>query len=241
MKYYGLVWLLVFSSMAMGQSLIHAHNDYQQPEPLRNALRYKVFSVEADVYLYNDKLLVAHDKKELPAAPSLDSLYLQPIIRLFREHGGHISTASLYAPVLMIDIKEKGEAVIQKLLSTLLPYRCVFDRTINKMAVQVVISGDRGPAYLWPLSAPMLFFDGRPNEVYNKAMLERVAFISDSYANYHNNANDIKQAAGKIHSMNKLFRLWGYPDTVTMWQQMQQCGVDILNTDKVAECRQLFN
>ena len=86
MKYCGLLLFLFLSSIAIGQPLIHAHNDYQQAAPLTNALRYKVFSIEADVYLYNNKLVVAHDKKELPMAPTLDSLYLQPIVALFAKH-----------------------------------------------------------------------------------------------------------------------------------------------------------
>ncbi len=240
MKYYGLLLLIILSSVAVGQPFIHAHNDYQQAEPLTNALRFKVFSIEADVYLYNDKLVVAHDRKELPTAPALDSLYLQPIVALFAKHNGRISSDTSYAPVLMIDIKENGEAVLVKLLSMLQPHGSVFDRTVNKQAVQMVISGDRGPVTAWSSFAPMLFFDGRPYEKYDSTTLQRVAFISDSYFNYRTNPANITKAAAAVHSKQKLFRLWGYVDTAAMWQQMLQLGVDILNTDKVAECRKRF-
>ncbi len=240
MKYCGLLLLIFFSSVAIGQPLIHAHNDYQQAAPLTNALRYKVFSIEADVYLYNNKLLVAHSTKELPAAPTLDSIYLQPIAELFATHNGRISNDTSYAPILMIDIKENGEAVLAKLLSMLQPHRSVFDQTINKQAVQIVISGDRGPITAWNSYAPMLFFDGRPYEVYDSTTLQRVAFISDGYANYKDNTKGIEQAAAAIHAKQKLFRLWGYADTPAGWQQVLQWGVDIVNTDKVAECREHF-
>ena len=240
MRYYWLLFLIFLSSIAFGQPFIHAHNDYQQAAPLTNALQYKVFSIEADVYLYNGKLVVAHDRKELPAAPSLDSLYLQPIVALFAKHGGRINSESNYAPILMIDTKENGAVVLAKLLSMLQVYRSVFDRTVNKLAVQIVISGDRGPITAWSSYAPILFFDGRPYEVYDAATLERVAFISDGYANYKNNTNGIEQAASAIHSKQKLFRLWGYADTLNMWQQVLQWGVDILNTDRVEECRERF-
>lgn len=244
MKYCGLLLFIFLSSIAIGQPLIHAHNDYQQAAPLTNALRHKVFSIEADVYLYNNKLVVAHDlptgrqAKELPAAPTLDSLYLQPIVALFAKHNGRISSDSNYAPILMIDIKENGAAVLAKLLSMLHLYRSVFDRTVNKQAVQIVISGDRGPIAAWSSYAPMLFFDGRPYEVYDPFTLERVAFISDGYANYKKNTEGIIQAAAAIHAKHKLFRLWGYADTASQWKQVQQWGVDILNTDKVRECRE---
>ncbi|MEO5947344.1 MAG: hypothetical protein ABIP79_11055, partial [Chitinophagaceae bacterium] len=191
--------------------------------------------------LYNNKLVVAHSTKELPAAPTLDCLYLQPIAALFATHHGSICSDTNYAPILMIDIKENGATVLAKLLSMLQVHRSVFDQTVNKLAVQIVISGDRGPITAWSSYAPILFFDGRPYELYDSATLERVAFISDGYANYKDNTKGIEQAAAAIHSKQKLFRLWGYADTLTMWQQVLQWGIDILNTDKVAACREYFN
>ncbi|HEU5164838.1 MAG TPA: hypothetical protein VFU29_04825, partial [Chitinophagaceae bacterium] len=92
MKHILLCILIIFAGIPFhAQSLIHSHNDYQKPEPLTNALRYKVFSIEADIYLSANRLVVAHDKKELGTAPTLDSLYLQPIIELFSRNKGTIS------------------------------------------------------------------------------------------------------------------------------------------------------
>jgi len=230
-------------SLSFGQVLIHAHNDYQKQEPLTNAIRNKVFSVEADVYLYNNKLVVAHDKNELPRARTLDSLYLQPIIKLFRKYKGIISKDSKYRQVLMIDIKENGEAVINELIKLLSPNRSVFDRTVNPKAVQIVISGDRGTLSKWNSYPSFIFFDGRPNEIYDSATLQRVAFISDSYLNYINSQDStirIEQLVKKIHGMGKLLRLWAIPDNPASWKRLQQLGVDIINTDKPAECRSYF-
>ena len=38
----------------------------------------------------------------------------------------------------------------------------------------------------------------------------------------------------------KLLRLWAIPDNAAAWQRLQQLGVDIINTDKVGECREFF-
>src|SRR6188474_3673036 len=91
MKWLSFCLLFIFICFQTSAQLIHAHNDYQKPEPLTNALRHKAFSIEADIYLSDNRLLVAHDKKELATARTLDSLYLQPIIELFRQHEGSIS------------------------------------------------------------------------------------------------------------------------------------------------------
>ena len=81
MKYF-FPCLLFFNScfLSFAQPFIHAHNDYQKKELLTNALLNKVFSIEADIYLSDNRLLVAHEKNELATAKTLDSLYLQPII-----------------------------------------------------------------------------------------------------------------------------------------------------------------
>jgi hypothetical protein len=40
--------------------------------------------------------------------------------------------------------------------------------------------------------------------------------------------------------MGKLLRLWASPDNGDSWKLQQQLGIDIINTDKVAECRNYF-
>ena len=128
-----MLFVLLFCGLIIsGQHiLIHSHNDYQQAEPLINALRNKVYSIEADIYLVNDTLKVAHDKRELPTAPSLSDLYIQPIVKLFKLNQGHISSDHHYAPVLMIDIKDNGEAALTALTKMLSQYPSVFDRLVN--------------------------------------------------------------------------------------------------------------
>ena len=226
------------------QPHIHAHNDYQKPEPLTNALRHKVFSIEADIYPSGNRLLVAHDKKELATAPTLDSLYLRPIIELFHRYKGIISEDSSYTPMLMIDIKENGEAALAQLIKLVSAHRSVFDRSFNAKAVQLVISGDRGPSSRWSGYPLYILFDGRPDEVYDSVTLQRVAFVSDSYLKHINRLDStdrrILQVAKKVHDMGRLFRLWATPDNPESWKLQQQQGIDIINTDRVEECRNNF-
>jgi hypothetical protein len=55
---------------------IHAHNDYLHPRPLLDALDAGARSVEADIYLVNGALLVAHKPQQVNPQRSLQSLYL---------------------------------------------------------------------------------------------------------------------------------------------------------------------
>ncbi len=244
MKHFLFCMLLITLAAKLAAQRIHSHNDYQQGRPLTNALKQKVFSIEADVFITSRGLVVAHDKKDTATAPLLQALYLQPIITLFTKHLGRISRSKNYAPVLMIDIKDNSEAVIPALVVLTASHTTVFDRNSNPLAVQLVLSGDRGAINKWPSYPSYIFFDGRPDEVYSGTALSRVAFISDVYKNYvsgDDSTHRIEALMNKVHGMQKLLRLWGHPDTAAEWKRLFELGVDIVNTDRVKECRDYFS
>src|SRR5689334_16577983 len=65
----------------------HAHNDYEHKRPLFDALEQGFCSVEADVYLIEGRLLVAHNPLDLKPERSLQALYLEPLKRRVAENG----------------------------------------------------------------------------------------------------------------------------------------------------------
>jgi hypothetical protein len=240
-----LLLLTLCSPAAVGQVLIHAHNDYEKPQPLINALKNKTWSVEADVWLRGHELVVAHTAKEIDTTKTLEKLYLQPMQALFQKNKGYISADTAYRVVLAIDIKENAEAVFMRLIQLLQPYLQNFDRSRNPHGVQIVISGDRGPIAGWRHRPAYIFFDGRPYEQYDEATLARVALISDSYLKYIDNhapgnTDKLKAMIDQSHAVGKPVRLWATPDTEQMWRKLRELGADIINTDKVEECRKFF-
>ena len=213
---------------------IHSHNDYRQAHPLQEALSQKVFSLEADIFLYQGQLRVAHDESELPTAPSFDSLYIQPLLVWFDTNPEGYSN---HFPYLLIDIKSNSALVLPALIKLLEPYTTLF----NPHKMQVVISGDRGDQKKWDSLPGYFLFDGRPNEQYDVNALTRVGFISDSYKNYSRQSRKkIKALASRVHQSGKLLRLWGIPDQPAYWKKMKAWGVDIINTDQVRICREYF-
>lgn len=238
----GIFFLLLLPALLSAQTLIHAHNDYVKPRPLMNALENRVFSVEADVFLVNGALLVAHTAREIDPAKTLKKLYLEPMYQLYTANKGHISPDTAYTICLAIDIKEKGSQVIPLLGKMLAAYGDCFDRSRNPHAIQVVLSGDRTPADQWTGYAGSIYFDGRPFETYDNATLQRVAFISDNYFNYVDanapgNLDKLKATIEQIHKLGKPVRFWAAPDNAEGWKKLRQLGADILNTDHVSECR----
>ena len=234
------VFFLLCCLSAAAQVKIHAHNDYEKPLPLTNALANRAFSIEADVFLRDNRLLVAHNAKDITDERSLDALYIQPIVALFKKNKGSISSDKSYHPALMIDVKEGGRGAITLLAKKLAPYGDCFDPKKNKHAVQVIISGDRGLISDWNNVPSFIFFDGRPNEQYDSRTLARVALISDGYSGYASRPERIDSVLRNAHSKGKPFRFWGTPDDEKHWKMFHEAGVDIINTDKPELCRRFF-
>jgi alkaline phosphatase len=72
-----------------------------------------------------------------------------------------------------------------------------------------------------------------------------VAVISDSYINYSSPPDSIDtrllRLVQKVHGIKNLLRLWAIPDNPGSWSGLHHLGIDIINTDKVAECRKYFS
>ncbi len=97
--------------VVVGQPLAgtHAHNDYEHDRPLFDALEHGFTSVEADVWLVDGELRVAHDLADAKQGVTLESLYLDPLEDLVRSQPGH----SVYPKwdgslQLLIDIRAKA-------------------------------------------------------------------------------------------------------------------------------------
>lgn len=219
--------------------MVHSHNDYQQPIPLWNALRHRADFIEIDVFPVNGQLLVAHSRDELKTAPSLESLYLQPLQRLLLDKDTSVVFGKYGRFSLFIDIKEGPTLVFPLLYQLMQQYPA-----ISQAGIKIVISGDRGPISAWRNAPPYICFDGRPTENYDSITLPRVAMISDSYRNHRGrSASGDPDVAGFVRHANRLgkpARLWGAPDEPEKWQWLVTQGVTILNTDTIELLRKMF-
>src|SRR6266576_6407921 len=104
--------ILANQSAAQPTPLIHAHahNDYLHTRPLLDALDHGFCSVEADIYLVEGKLLVAHDRDKVQPDRTLQSLYLDPLRELFRKKGGRVYPKGPDV-TLLIDLKSDWQRI----------------------------------------------------------------------------------------------------------------------------------
>ena len=232
-----------FTINSFAQTKVHSHNDYVQEKPLLTAYESQADQIEADVFLVGDSLVVAHSKKEIDPKNTLNKLYLDPINSLFKKNNGKVSADKKYTFSLMIDVKENWNAVYPVLKREIEKYGDVFNRSKNKYAIQIVISGNRPADSTFHTYPTWLFFDGLPNISYAKKDLDRVTMISDNFATYSKwkgsgfingaDAQKLITIIKQAKQLKKPVRFWGAPDTEDSYINQMQLGVGIINTDRV--------
>ncbi|WP_409235127.1 phosphatidylinositol-specific phospholipase C/glycerophosphodiester phosphodiesterase family protein [Streptomyces sp. PA5.6] len=233
----------------------HAHNDYEHPRPLFDALDHRFGSVEADIYLVDGQLLVAHDPVDLDPSRTLESLYLEPLAERVRAQHGSVYRGYHRTPFqLLIDIKTEGASTYAELHRHLRPYRRLFTTyshgKVRRGAVTAVVSGDR--AARGPMEAQRVryaFYDGRLADLGGPASASLIPLISDNWA-----LNFSWQGVGPIppaereklrgivsaaHARRQRVRFWATPDLPgpqrdAVWGELLAAGVDHLNTDDLA-------
>ena len=117
---------LCLSSLSQGAEPVplihaHAHNDYEHKRPLLDALDHGFCSVEADIYLVDGQLLVAHDRSKVKPERTLQALYLDPLRERVKKNGGRVYPGGPEC-TLLIDLKPRWQTIYPVLRDTLTNY-----------------------------------------------------------------------------------------------------------------------
>ncbi|MFI8091685.1 phosphatidylinositol-specific phospholipase C/glycerophosphodiester phosphodiesterase family protein [Streptomyces sp. NPDC086080] len=232
----------------------HAHNDYEHPRPLLDALGHRFGSVEADIYLVDGQLLVAHDPEDLDPSRTLESLYLDPLAARVRANRGSVYRGHRGPFQLLIDIKTEGTATYLELERRLRRHRHLFTTYAHGRVfpgpVTAVVSGDRAARV--PMEAQRVrraFYDGRLTDLGTPAPASFVPLISDNWTlNFTwRGVGDFPSAErGRLHGIvrtahtrGQRVRFWATPDQPgpardALWSELLAADVDHLNTDDLA-------
>ena len=219
----------------------HSHNDYERRVPFYEAWVAGMASIEADIWLVDDELYVAHDREDIRPERTLRRMYLEPVAREMTLNGGRCEVNG--APLqLLIDLKTDYIQTLPALVKMLAEYPDCFDPRENPEAVRVVVSGSMpSPEHFadYPVSVS---FDGRPGIVYDSVQLRRVALLSAPLVQYaawngqdelpEDQAERIAQFVQNGHDLGVKVRFWGCPDTERAWRTFINLGVDFINTDR---------
>ncbi len=235
------IYPFVASSQAIHTPLIFAHNDYVQPSPFIGAYQHQVDFMEADVFLQDNNLLVAHTRIEVDKTKTLETMYLAPLAKLIEKNNGFVYADQQKSLTLMIDLKTDGESTLNVLVEKVNK----FPELLSCKTFQIAVSGNMPSPEKWNSYPTFIQFDGRPDIVYTTEQTARIRLVSQSFKNYskwHGKGELPARDKAKLvtvikasHALGKPIRFWAIPDTETGWAKLISLGVDVLNTDKVAE------
>lgn len=249
-----IAFLFLFASCSQEIKVIqgHAHNDYENENPLTDALENGFISVEIDVHLINDELYVSHDSpQELNPASTLEALYLNPLQDHILNNNGYVYPNYTGIFYLMIDFKTSAKPSYDKLKTILSNYRtilAVVEHGVEQNGlVKIFISGDR-PFYEVLNDEPKLAgLDGRPVDLNKNIPASIMPVVSVNYSdilswNGNGEINEVelkklRMLVQKTHAQNKKLRLWASPDNANAWKFLLDNGVDLINTDHLKEFR----
>ncbi|KQS28347.1 alkaline phosphatase [Dyadobacter sp. Leaf189] len=216
----------------------HSHNDYLQAAPFTLAYKQQLGSIEADVFLRNDTLFVAHTFNEIERGRTFEKLYLAPLMQVAARNGGRIYQQKSLQ--LLVDLKTSGEPTLQALVRLLEPHKQLFG---EGGAVTLVISGNTPAPEAFRQYPGYVLFDGRPEVSYTPEQLQRVGLISQAFGTYSKwngkgipveaDREKLRAVIQKAHADKKPFRFWASPDNINAWKVLMNLGADYINTDKV--------
>jgi hypothetical protein len=214
----------------------HSHNDYVQAVPFFHAYNAGFGAIEADIFMVNGTLLVAHDAKHLNPANTFKKLYLDPIKAALKKDTSRQLT-------LLIDLKQDYWYLMPELIHDLKPLRkfCKGHNPNGKLLI--LISGNRPPPSLFGTYPDYIFFDEDLLHIYTADELNKVGQVSLQFSRYAKwkgigaiPAKDearLKQVIDSVHALGKPIRFWDAPDNPNGWKVLMKLHADVIGTDLI--------
>ncbi|GHH73146.1 phosphatidylinositol-specific phospholipase C/glycerophosphodiester phosphodiesterase family protein [Promicromonospora soli] len=231
----------------------HAHNDYEHERPLYDALAHGFTSVEADVWLVNGELLVAHDLADVDPSRTLESLYLDPLHDLVGSGGRSVYPGWDGSLQLLIDIKSAGEPTYAAVHEALADHRAILERSVHGRVrpgpVTAVISGNRPLETMRSQAVRYAFYDGRSGDLGSGLPAGLMPLVSDNWTKLFTwqgvgampdaERERLHQLVDQAHAAGYRVRFWATPDQAgaardAVWAELADAGVDHINTDDLA-------
>jgi hypothetical protein len=225
----------------------YAHNDYWHKRPLYDALDNGFTHIEADIYLRDGQLVVAHVLPRLRMRKTLDSLYLKPLIGCIDGTNRSI-TCPDYPVMLMIDIKSGANDTYLALKQLLEKYRPYLSSCRHGEFIQgkitIVLTGHKPIALMKKENDRLAFIDEDLMQVCKDTVNHN--FYQTASCRYSRLLNwdgdgplpvkerdQLCQYISAAHRLGKKVRLWASPEKKAVWTELLNCGVDLINTDQL--------
>lgn len=246
-----LACLLQFATPVKSQITIlpnaYAHNDYWHKRPLFDALKNGFTYVEADVFLRDDQLIVAHTMPLFGKKRSLEQLYLKPLL----EYTSTETNEEKYPITLVIDIKSGACKTYTALLQLLENYRSMLSSyengTFYQRSVTVVITGHKPLNLIDNNGDRLVFADEDLRKTGKEPFQNLYTLASCKYSHIikwkgkgsmpAEDRQQLKDYVAQAHANGRKVRLWASPENKAVWAALLQCNVDLINTNKLEKLK----
>jgi glycerophosphoryl diester phosphodiesterase len=230
----------------------HAHNDYEHTRPLYDALDHGFKSVEADIWLVDGELIIAHDPEDVPQAVqdgrTLEALYLEPLRETLEQNGGSVYAGDPHYFTLLIDIKSEAVPTYLALHEELRRYRDIlttFGPTgVKDGAVTAIVSGNRPRELMLQQRVRYAAYDGRMTDLGVTTDPAFMPLISDNWTRHftwmgkgpmpEEEREKLRTIVETAHANGQRVRFWATPEDEDVWRELLAAGVDYINTDDLA-------
>lgn len=200
----------------------------------------------------DDELIVAHINPFFRGHKTLEALYLKPLAKRIAQNNGRVFEGYDTPVVLMIDIKTNADDTYDRLKKILKDYSFMLsgyhDGVVTNGPVTIVLSGHKPYKALKSESDRFAFIDEdlqKSDEdttamnVYKLSSCKYSKLLKwNGDGNFPENEKNRLCAYVRIaHKFGKKVRLWASPEKASVWEELLQCGVDLINTDKLTELK----
>jgi len=246
--FFGIALLVLISLLTSSaiEPLInaHAHNDYEHKRPLLDALDQGFCSVEADIYLVDGKLLVAHNFTQVKPERTLQALYLGPLRQRIKQNGGHVYPGGPQV-TLLIDLKTKWQTIYPALRTVLKEYSDIittFEGDVTHTnAILAIITGDRSKEMFAGETIRYAAYDGEFGDLDSNDPASLVPWVSSDWKKSFGwqgtgpmplgQSMRLRGMIDRAHAHGRRIRFWDAPDQPEFWRSMLDHKVDLINTD----------
>lgn len=238
-----------------GLERAHAHNDYEHERPLFDALDRGFKSVEADVWLVDGELLVAHDREDVTPGRTLESLYLDPLEAEIKGNRGSVYPGDDDYFTLLIDIKSDAVPTYLALHEELREHKRIFTTFkrggVKDGPVTAIVSGNRPRDLMQQQRVRHAAYDGRLGDLGVSTDPSFVPLISDNWTKHFTyqgvgpmlpaEREKLRNIVATAHANGQRVRFWATPELPeareAVWKELLAAEVDYINTDNLDALR----
>ncbi len=225
-----------------------AHNDYRHKHPLLDAESNGYTHIEADVFLHDNKLVVAHINPYFKGKRTLENLYLNPLFAQVTKNNGRVYEGNDEPVTLMIDIKSDAKKTYAELKPLFEKYSSMLssynDGKVSIRAVTIVLSGHKPYDVIKNEQNRFAFIDEdlrkSPKDTVANNIFTMASCKYSKLLKWKGSGNISAREEERLrnyvliaHKNGEQVRLWASPDNKAVWNKILSCGVDLINTDKL--------